>query len=81
MRVLIDECAPKELQRFLVENGFGCSTTQEAGWGGKENGELLALANREFDAFITLDRKLRFSAKSERAADRDYCLARSIQPY
>lgn len=60
MRVLIDECAPRELQTILLTNGFDCVTTQEAGWGGKENGELLALAHREFEAFVTLDRKLRY---------------------
>ena len=60
MRVLIDECAPKELQQALVARGFDCSTTQDAGWAGKENGELLGLANREFDAFVTLDTKLRY---------------------
>jgi hypothetical protein len=30
------------------------------GWNGKSNGELLALARDEFDAFITLDRKLEY---------------------
>lgn len=60
MRVLIDECAPSELKKVLIENGFECFTAQDAGWAGKENGELLALANVEFEAFVTLDRKLRY---------------------
>jgi predicted nuclease of predicted toxin-antitoxin system len=58
--MLIDECAPQQLQTILVANGFDCISTQEAGWGGKENGELLALANRECEVFVTLDRKLRY---------------------
>ena len=28
------------------------------GWASKRNGELLRLAEREFDAFLTVDRKL-----------------------
>jgi len=28
------------------------------GWAGIKNGDLLALAEKEFDAFITVDRKL-----------------------
>ena len=35
-------------------------TTQEAGWSGKTNGELLALAESRFDALVTLDRNLRY---------------------
>ena len=57
---LIDECAPSELKKVLIENGFEWFTAQDAGWAGKENGELLGLANVEFEAFVTLDRKLRY---------------------
>ena len=30
------------------------------GWAGKQNGELLVLASREFDVFLTVDRNLSF---------------------
>jgi hypothetical protein len=30
------------------------------GWASKRNGELLRLAEREFDVFLTVDRKLQF---------------------
>jgi hypothetical protein len=33
-------------------------TVTQAGWSGVENGELLGLAAREFDVFITIDRRL-----------------------
>ncbi len=59
MRVLIDECAPKALKHSLVAEGHACLTVQEAGWSGKQNGELLALAEAEFDALVTLDTNLR----------------------
>jgi predicted nuclease of predicted toxin-antitoxin system len=60
MKVLIDECAPKALKIALVASGFDCTTVQEAGWSGKENGELLALADASFDAVVTIDRNLRY---------------------
>jgi hypothetical protein len=44
MKVLVDECAPKALTRFLTRHGHQCLTVQEAGWSGKQNGALLALA-------------------------------------
>jgi hypothetical protein len=33
------------LKVALAASGFDCTTVQEAGWLGKENGELLALAD------------------------------------
>jgi predicted nuclease of predicted toxin-antitoxin system len=60
MRVLIDECAPSALTRFLKQHGHKCRTVQEAGWSGKQNGELLQLAERKFDVLITVDTNLRY---------------------
>jgi len=60
MKVLIDECAPKAMHVALVASGFDCKTVQEAGWSGKENGELLALADAKFDVLVTIDRSLRY---------------------
>jgi len=44
MKVLFDECAPKALKTFLSKHGHKARTVQEAGWAGKENGELLTVA-------------------------------------
>lgn len=60
MRVLIDECAPKALKRSLVANGHESLTVQEAGRSGKQNGELLALAESRFDVLVTLDTNLQY---------------------
>ena len=57
---MIDECAPKALKYFLTKNGHDCSTVQEAGWSEKENGELLSLAEANFDVLVTLDTNLRY---------------------
>ena len=54
MRLLIDECLPRALKRLLQEHT--CRTVQEMGWSGKKNGELLLLAETEFDALLTMDK-------------------------
>ena len=56
MRVLLDECLPKRLKRELT--GHEVHTIPEAGWAGKENGELMQLLPGRFEAFITVDRNL-----------------------
>ena len=60
MKVLIDECAPKALKTFLAKHGHECRTVQEAGWSGKQNGELLALTETAFDVLVTVDTNLRY---------------------
>jgi len=60
MRVLIDECALRALKGFLSKHGHESLTVQEAGWSGKENGELLAVAETEFDVLVTVDTNLRY---------------------
>jgi len=56
MRILIDECLPRPLAGLLT--GHEARTVRQMRWQGKENGELLALVGRHFDAFITVDQSL-----------------------
>jgi predicted nuclease of predicted toxin-antitoxin system len=58
MRVLIDECAPSALVHRLTRSKHHCRTVQQMGWSGKKNGELLVLAENEFDALVTVDTNL-----------------------
>ncbi len=58
MRILIDESLPRRLKRELP--GHDVSTVPEKGWAGKKNGELIRLAAREFDVFVTADQNLIF---------------------
>ena len=60
MKVLIDECAPRALKTVLAANGYDCTTVQEAGWSGKENGDLLTEANYNFDVLVTVDQNIRY---------------------
>jgi len=59
MRILVDECAPRALSVFPLRQGHHCRTVQEFGWSGKQNGELLDLAESAFDVLVTLDSQLR----------------------
>jgi predicted nuclease of predicted toxin-antitoxin system len=58
MKVLLDECLDWRLRRDLP--GHEVKTVQEMGWDGIKNGRLLALAQAEFQVFITGDRNLSF---------------------
>ena len=56
MKVLIDENLPRKLAGHL--KGHDCRTVAECGWAGKKNGELLSLAEPEFDVLLTLDKNI-----------------------
>jgi hypothetical protein len=57
MKVLLDECPPKDLQRALL--GHECQTAPKAGFAGKGNGELLTLAEKAgFQVLLTIDKGL-----------------------
>ncbi len=58
MRVLLDECVDRRLAGDI--HGHDVKTVPEAGWAAVKNGELLARAAREFEAFVTVDRRLPF---------------------
>lgn len=58
MKLLLDECLDWRLGRDLP--GHEVRTVQEMGWGGIKNGRLLALAQTDFQVFITGDRNLSF---------------------
>jgi predicted nuclease of predicted toxin-antitoxin system len=58
MRVLLDECVPRRLKREL--SGHDVFTVTEHGWSGIKNGRLLALADDEFDVFLTVDQNLKY---------------------
>jgi predicted nuclease of predicted toxin-antitoxin system len=58
MKLLFDECIDRKLAREFVEHEV--KTVPQMGWAGIKNGQLLALAEAEFDVFITVDRNLAF---------------------
>ena len=56
MRVLLDECLPRGLKKYLQAHEV--VTVPEAGWAGKKNGDLLRTANGSIDVFVTIDKNL-----------------------
>jgi hypothetical protein len=59
MRILLDECVPRPLRHEFA--GHDVRTVGEQGWGGKKNGELLALlVGAGFEVFLTVDQNLRY---------------------
>lgn len=58
MRLLLDESVPAKLRKHLQSHEV--RTAVEMGWSGVKNGKLLALAGRQFDAFVTVDKNLQF---------------------
>lgn len=55
MRVLLDEHLDHRLKPWF-DSDLEVATVHERGWGGKKNGELLELAQPEFDVLVTMDR-------------------------
>jgi hypothetical protein len=82
MRVLLDESLPRRLKRHLPSDWY-VRTVPDERWSGKQNGELLGLAQGRFDAFVSMDRGIEYQqnlaefeitvvllrAKSNRLAD------------
>ncbi len=59
MRVLLDENVDRKLKRFF-DPEHEVVTVREHGWSGKKNGELLRLAEAEFEVLFTLDTNMRY---------------------
>ena len=58
MKILLDECVDRRFAAELSE--FEVSTVPKMGWAGVKNGELMRLAEKEFDIFLTVDRNLSY---------------------
>lgn len=58
MKILLDECVPWPMHRFLLDHE--CTSVQAQGWGGIRNGDLLQKAEAEFDLLITADQNIRY---------------------
>ena len=59
MKVLIDECLPRQLKSYLSE--FEVFTVSELGWESFKNGTLLKHAiDSHYDIFLTADKKLKY---------------------
>jgi hypothetical protein len=76
-RILLDECIPRPLARHLP--GYYVRTAPQTGWAGILNGELIKLAETDFDVFVTMDKGILLSAKSAFDGTWLYLAARAKQ--
>lgn len=63
MRILIDECLPRQLREWLERIGtfFEVSTVQAQGWANVKNGKLLRAADEAgFDVLVTADKNMHY---------------------
>ena len=56
MRILLDECLPRQLGRHLGEHEW--STVPKEGWSGIKNGVLLTAISGKWDVLLTSDANL-----------------------
>ncbi len=81
VRVLLDENLPRKLVGRLGGD-VDATTMAEAGWRGKKNGELLRLAEKEFDASSgPRTRASRTSRTSPDWTSPSSCCAREATPW
>jgi len=90
MRILLDENLKWRLERSL--SGHHVESVQRNGMNGIQNGKLLALAEKSFDVFITMDGNIQFQqnysnlklilialkAQSNRLADTEPLVAKLV---
>ena len=53
MKILLDECVDWGLARSLTQHDL--KTVHQIGWSSDANGQLVAVAESEFEVFITAD--------------------------
>jgi predicted nuclease of predicted toxin-antitoxin system len=61
VKVLLDECIDRRLAKHLKDHSV--KTVPQMGWATIKNGRLLALAEKDFDVFVTVDRNLSFQQR------------------
>jgi len=58
VKILLDECIDRRLAKDI--SGHDVKTVPQMGWATIKNGELLTLAEKDFEVFVTVDRNLSF---------------------
>ena len=56
MRILLDENLPADFAALVT--GHSVDAVTKVGWTGIRNGDLLRLAARDFEVFVTMDRNI-----------------------
>ena len=64
MKILLDECVPFKLKNVL--SGHHVYSVNMMAWAGVKNGDLIKLADNQFDVFITIDKNLSYQQNLSR---------------
>ena len=56
MRILLDECLPRQLIAELGEHTV--DTVQKSGWAGLKNGKLLEKVSGKYEILLTIDKRI-----------------------
>lgn len=63
-KIIFDECIDGRLAQQL--KGHAVTTVREQNWLGLKDGQLLPLIEKQFEVFITVDRRLQFQQNLEK---------------
>ena len=63
MKILFDNCTPATLRRHFV--GYDVTLAMERGWEEFRNGDLLKIAQTEFDVIISVDTNIKYQQRLE----------------
>ncbi len=78
MNILLDECVDRRLARDLL--GLPVATVPRKGWSGIKNGDLLALAEREFEStMVSPSRRLSRSGAEPARGDGHVVVEQAVQ--
>jgi hypothetical protein len=59
VKLLLDECVPRQLRRDFLAHGHEVHTVPDMGWSSWKNGQLLAAAAQAgFSALLTMDKSI-----------------------
>jgi hypothetical protein len=58
LKILLDECVDRRFAQEIL--GHDVKTVPQMGWAGIKNGELMRLAEPDFDVFVNVDRNLSY---------------------
>ena len=61
MRILLDECLPRQLVAELPEHAI--DTVQKSGWAGLKNGKLLDKVSGKYEILLTIDKRFAHGQK------------------
>jgi predicted nuclease of predicted toxin-antitoxin system len=76
MKILLDENLPRKLKQAFP--GHLVATVAEMGWSGKNNGELLNLAEPIFEVLVTVDKNIQYQ---QNLTDRQLILVTLVVVY